>query len=563
MPHQYDKTWRDVLGLWILGFVLRGLGAAWGPEIEDEQLGFAARLLSGDFEPAGHLYPPFITYVSAVSFVVLFVGGRLLGLFDGTEDFRRLWLLDTTSFVVVARLMQAALGAALGPIAYLGARRLGIEPRRSLAVGVIGAFIPAAVWFAHIVKPQGFMAVVATLALVLGVVYAEQGGRRIALGLGVSAGVAQAYLHSAVMPLFPVAVATLLVSLFHRRAPLKEVFRDAGIAALAAIGVYLVLSVQLLWFLDDFLRFQLLQSQMSLRESQISDLWNHALPRAVSWTRGLNPVGFILIPVGLFLVRDRAMAWFGAAAYLMTLYLASMVGSRVEPRTFLPFTMGLTVLGALAWAHVSQSQSRTWARVGVGALVLLLGSQVAGTVEVLRQAMATPAEERLGAILRRMGDPDRSRILTPHLPRTGIRQSLQAFRDERARQLRLAEKYGVELPDQTPPDERAEGLRGGWYIRETPWVVGGLEFTEPEDVKVVLPYLWPVQKEEWKLDHWLEDGFDIFVLWHVDDYTSSAAPSYVREFYKEILERCETEAQFDVDRPIFGEEDFVVLTRCR
>ena len=52
--------------------------------------------------------------------------------------------------------------------------------------------------------------------------------------------------------------------------------------------------------------------------------------------------------------------------------------------------------------------------------------------------------------------------------------------------------------------------------------MGGMEDLKAEVAEeAVKPYWWPIQPEEWKLDYWTKQGFNIFVVLKESDIESS------------------------------------------
>ena len=91
----------------------------------------------------------------------------------------------------------------------------------------------------------------------------------------------------------------------------------------------------------------------------------------------------------------------------------------------------------------------------------------------------------------------------------------------------------------SPEKARPEiGRAGGYYVRGFAWLMGGLDELSPEEVKVVKPFAWPIQQEEWKLDYWIAQGFNIFVVG--DEEIMLHHPVEVfRSFINEIKQRCD------------------------
>ena len=81
----------------------------------------------------------------------------------------------------------------------------------------------------------------------------------------------------------------------------------------------------------------------------------------------------------------------------------------------------------------------------------------------------------------------------------------------------------------------------------------------PDQVKVVLPYAWPMQPEEWRLDRWRAQGFHLFVVGGAQGLIDNPVPEY-RAFFRAV-DRCPHLASLAAARPLFFEED-VRVYRC-
>ena len=64
--------------------------------------------------------------------------------------------------------------------------------------------------------------------------------------------------------------------------------------------------------------------------------------------------------------------------------------------------------------------------------------------------------------------------------------------------------------------------------------MGGMENTSP-DAKVLLPYVWPLQTEEWRLDYWLARDYRLFVF--QNNMLNHPVDAY-RDFFTSIDRRC-------------------------
>ena len=88
----------------------------------------------------------------------------------------------------------------------------------------------------------------------------------------------------------------------------------------------------------------------------------------------------------------------------------------------------------------------------------------------------------------------------------------------------------------------------------------GLEADDVEDSEFpVRPHTWPLQPDEWVLDTWLADGYDIFVVNGLARMIEQLRSTHMVSFYEEIRDRCETVAYFDVRKPLFDEYDVTVF----
>lgn len=558
-----QRFWVDLAWLFLLSWGLRAIGANWGATTADENIGQAVRVLAGDFFPDQLFYPQVGNYVTAVACAALFLGGRLLGIFHSVSDFQDLYFSDPLAFFVAGRVAHAGISALLGPIGYLMGVGLGLSRARSILMGLVGAFIPVTVWFAHQAKPQNGMMVGCVVACAFALAYLDKPGRRwAALGLGVATGVAGAFMHSAIFFAVPLGAVTLLYGAVRAGSRPVQVLRDAGVAAGAAALSWAVLSIPLIVKMQSFIDYQIIQSQVSLRESEPELFLNASLPILSSWVWGFGPVGLALAVLTAFLAPNRAVRWLTGGLLIGLLVLAWIVGDRPLPRLFMPFTASLLMLAGLSLLDLTRSPVRWRAGAAWAGLFLLLAGQVGGSAEVVRQALGSPAAMRATEVVASITKPESTKILVPDLGSIRLPQNYLAAQETFERHLRLGKKYGVEIPPRSPRRLLALEKQRGYHIREMPWVLGGLEYYKPEEVKVIKAFSWPVQYEEWKLDYWLDAGYEVFVLWKVDSYTSEGSPDYVAEFFRETISRCEEVARVDGDRWLFFEENFLILRNC-
>jgi len=62
-----------------------------------------------------------------------------------------------------------------------------------------------------------------------------------------------------------------------------------------------------------------------------------------------------------------------------------------------------------------------------------------------------------------------------------------------------------------------------------------------------------LQKEEWKLDYWLNEGFEVFILGDHDYTREKSNVDVIRSFHNEIKERCELVQHFNPTKPLYIE----------
>ena len=88
-----------------------------------------------------------------------------------------------------------------------------------------------------------------------------------------------------------------------------------------------------------------------------------------------------------------------------------------------------------------------------------------------------------------------------------------------------------------------------------PVAMGGMEDLDKEKAeKVVKPYYWPVQDEEWNIDYWAAQGFTFFVVQDEDTFLKSSVAAY-RKLHQEIKDRGELIATIPAGRPHFFETE--------
>jgi 4-amino-4-deoxy-L-arabinose transferase-like glycosyltransferase len=555
-----------IVGLFLLALALRTTGIDWGGTHDDENPAAAAKVLTGQLTADQQYYPPLLNYLTAIGYALLYALGRAVGWWDSSAAFRDAYFVDKTPFLIVSRLVVATISATAAPLAALLALDHHLRRRDAIIVGVLVALMPGAIYWAHVAKSDSGLGPAYLLIVLTGfrlLSHIESRPRAIALGAALA--LAVSFKQSAIFFILPFALILAAAALWgSQRRPLTSVLRALSFTVVTAIALWIPLNIGIVLSPQGFIDAQVVQSQMSVRSAGAvvtAQEWFKSVTHAVS---GLPAVALILWPllVGAALVsiqtsvvrfRVTAMA---SATVIGMIIIATIAGTRQLPYLYLPYTTLITTavaIAALSFSHVA----RPPVKIALAAALLLVAALFTiRATDILRQTLAPPIAGRLATAIAQIAPPG-SRILSPIrlgglLPVSSIGDS-----EDRARHERLARKYNVTLPPVAAESVRA--APGGYIIRDFPWVIGGLETVDPDKVKVVLPFAWPLQREEWQLDHLRAQGFTLFVVKNARLF-DSPLPAY-RDFFRSLRATCTQVARIEGGRIIFGEED-AYLYRC-
>ena len=275
-------------------------------------------------------------------------------------------------------------------------------------------------------------------------------------------------------------------------------------------------------------------------------------------------VGFLVSP---FFWRRHDIFLIWTSILVSVIATAAISGTRADVQLYVPASVLIGTIGIMTW--IWMAGRKDWSRwPGMVGLVSAFVVLVAGSLEVDRQALAMPIHSRVAEVLLKIDGIARRRILATDVPLTGLPVAGNAYRDVGERDERLAQKYGVTLPAHYRPYPPEEGR---YYIRSLPWVISGLENYDEKDVKLIKPFAWPLQPDEWRLNYWLSKGFTVFVIRDEEVLMSppdrpcpyhspSLADCYsrtdtYRRLVEEIHDRCTLVASIAADRPLFEEAD--------
>ena len=555
-----------LFGLFLLALAIRCIGLLWGGIHADEDIADPAKVLTGQLIPTSHYYPPLLNYLTAAGYVVLYAIGIPMRLWRSTAEFRAAFFDNPDPFLLVLRLVVAVTGAVAAPLSAAIAARLGLSRTSCLLVGVASALLPISVWRSHIGKQDLGVAASALLAVWAMVRYAQDLRRVDVVWFGAAVALAVSFKQSAVFVVAPFGVALLFLARRTGRS-WPRLAQDSLIAVAVGIIVWMPLNVGVWLDWSNFLSYQKVLAAMHMQQHGFRETFEAVWPLLTDRFSGPTLplfVGFLISP--LFWRRlDIFLIW--TSILVSVIVTAAISGNRADVQLYVPVCVLIGTIGIMTW--IWMAGRKDWSRwPGMVGLVSAFVVLVAGSLEVDRQALATPIHNRVAEALHKVDGIGGRRILATDLQLTGLPVAGNADRDVGERDERLAQKYGVTLPPRVRPYAPEEGR---YYIRALPWAMSGLESSDEKDVKVVKPFAWPLQPEEWRLDYWLNKGFTVFVIRDEEAFllppdrpcsSGSAAlgdcfmrVDAYRRLHEEIHTRCTLVASIPAGRPLFEEAD--------
>ncbi len=284
----------------------------------DELWGPSVRVLTGDLSAGTSQTLPLVNYLNAASFVPLYAIGRLVGVWQGTADFRAQYFRDPTPFIFAGRFVTACFGALSAPLAVLIAGHLGLTRRSSLIVGCMVALFPINVWLSHVAKPDSG---VATAILLVAWSLLRRLDGPPAMGADILVGFAFAFAVSfkqtaifLVAPLFVGFVALLRLDC---GLPWARIARGLLVTLAASICAWVPMSIGVLLDIKGFLEWQRLalisvERAPSAIGQQIADVGSLFAGNIT----GLTAAGLVAWLVAPFVRRDRKfLVLWGSSAF--------------------------------------------------------------------------------------------------------------------------------------------------------------------------------------------------------------------------------------------------------
>jgi hypothetical protein len=529
----------------------------------DETWGPSVRVLTGDLSAGTSQTLPLINYLNAVSFVPLYAIGRLIGVWHGTEDFRNQYFADRTPFVFAGRLVSACLGALTAVLAALIASRLGLTRRSSLLVGGTVALFPTDVWLSHIAKTDSgvaFGVLLLTWSILRKLDNPEQ--KKADVLVGVALALTLSFKQTALLVVAPALVGMAALLRWDCRLPWSRVARGLLVSLIAYILVWIPLNIGVLLNINRFLEWQrfLLIAVEAGQPATVYHIAELAVRSRFQSMEGLTAAGFLVWLIAPFVRHDRKflMLWFSSAFAYVAINVAS--GPVVYFRYYFPYDELAFTLACVAALSMLEREG-LWRPLGLFSLVAILACAVDGSLEIVKEAMATPMGVRCSKVIKAIADPGRDKILTADVYSLGVPVDASSGNEERERNERLAKKYGMTMPKK--PAEmitRKDDFTRGYHVRSIPYSLGGdtaQKASLSSRMGRIMLYWWPIQYEEWDLDYWTTRGFKIFVLIEGAGFSGSGNPLYdaplYQSFHEQIKERCELVATIPTTRHWFYE----------
>ena len=373
--------------------------------------------------------------------------------------------------------------------------------------------------------------------------------------VGMAVAIAISFKQTAVFLVAPALIGFVALLRWDCGLPWSRIARGALVSLLACVVAWVPMNVGILLDPLGFLDYQRATAIMMTREATAYQIARHVLGLLAENVSGLTAAGLLAWLIAPFVRRDpRFLNLWVSTVFAYVAFSAISGGLRIESRYLLPFNMLAFTLGCIAALSLIEWEGRS--RVfGWFLTIAILVFEGFGFIEVVRQALTTPVSVRCSEVVESIADPERDRILTVSRYLIGrLPIDTAALEEDHQRHERLAKKYGVKLPDRAEENKSHRYQAGrGYYVRNMPFAMGGMEDLKAEVAeRAVKPFWWPIQPEEWNLDYWTKQGFDIFVVRDESAMESSGIPEY-RSLHQQIKQRCEQVALLPSRRHLFGE----------
>ncbi len=549
------------VALFLVALILRVIGINYGFWNGDERVNEAAKVLTGQLAPDQHFYPPLFNYIMGLGFGALYAVGRLIPLWNDTAEFRHQYFTDPTAFYLTARFITACLGAAVAPLFYLIGREVGVRRWPAIGAGIVAALIPVNVLLSHTAKSDVPLATMVVAVFYVMLLTYRSGYRDImAVLLGLAVSLAFSFKHSYIFVALPLATWHIYWLAKHYERP--ELVRSLAISSATFAASWVAFNIGIVLDLNDFLAYQAIQSEMSIREqgstllgvstwlSLVSDIGNGITPLGVLLYFAFPP----LLLSGIVKIQQQQaihLLAMWASLLFATIVIIYLAGGRQPPGLWLPVFTGMALFAALTVVILIDFGEGSLKLAGLGGLAALIAWSAVGDGVVLNQALAKPVKAEVSELVGR--SYSNRNIVTwseLDLPQTRTAQQIEIKRAER-----LAEKYKVELPPLSDENVIKSSAPEAVNYVQGPSVMHGLENATDESLEgVVKAHAWPLQKEEWSLDYWIAQQFDLFVF-----ASFQMRNKIMRRFVNDAKRRCKVVEEFEAKKPLFIEHSVTVI----
>ena len=424
--------------------------------------------------------------------------------------------------------------------------------------------IPVMVYLSHIAKSDVPLATTA-LAIYWLIIekHKKPDNKSLDWILGFSLALALSFKHSYLFIFIPLALGYFFLEYF-RGYFINTIYTSIR-CLLVAIPTWCILNVGILLDIENFIDYQKIQAHMSVRTNEnYSDAVYTWLNLSNHYSYGITAIStllFLLFPVYLnskySTLKYRSILnviW--VALFFSILIVVGLSGTRQHSGLWLPYFVSMQLFAILVVAGLVQSKNRIRNIFGNVLFACLVAYSLFGCFRIWQQALAEP-NNRLVAKYIEDNYSDKKILTAVDFPLTQHPDAVQA---DRKRHYSLAEKYNVEMPKESPYRKAPQPTSKKYMFRRMPGVMYGLEQIDDTSLgDSIKPYAWPIQKSEWILDYWLNQGFSVFVISDFDYFCCQIPAPAVREFSVELDNRCEVSRTFLSNKNFFLEREVSVF----
>lgn len=541
--------------------LIRIFGIDYGYFNPDERVNSAAKVLSGQFIPGQHFYPPLLNYITAIFFAILYVIGRVLVAWYDVDEFRAQYFSDPILFYMVARFVVCLISAAIAPLFYLISRELGLTKRYSFVVALFGVFIPGMILLSHIYKSDVPLSVCVVFVFYCAIKKIKSPNSKILdILLGFSIALAFSFKHSYIFIFLPFSIFFMVVFLKNNK----------GMVSIYNHFIYIIISTIVFWFIfnigivldfENFIDYQKIQAVMSVRENKnifqgLSIWWGIV----GDFSFGINYIVALLFLCSCYVLLDgvsekplnELVFSFWISLIIGSLVVMYLSGQRQLSGLWVPYMVPMQLLAIIFICSLAQKYTLSTSTLLISLIVLVFFISLYGSINVSRQAIAKPIAVSVERFVMENFQDNKTKILTffpLNLPQDKSMKEYAINRDGE-----LSKKYAVNLPKKAIENNALKDKFGAIRYFDMPMPFFGLENSDDNTLKGVMKaYAWPIQKEEWRLDYWKNKNFEIFILQDHEKILHRSNLKVLSEFHHEVKRRCKLLKHYEPSKPLYYE----------